>query len=90
MASPSWLTYFCTTVRDVEPAALSTLFFTTHALATLSNFAVLALGRGLGPVKIMTLTHLLSGVFLALIGFPEAGAPGTPIFMGRRVDESDL
>lgn len=82
MASPSWLTYFFTTVHDVEPAALGALFFTTNALATLSNFAALPLARRLGPVKTMTFTHLPSAVFLALIPFPKAGALGTPISMG--------
>ncbi|KAK7178183.1 major facilitator superfamily transporter [Paraphaeosphaeria sporulosa] len=76
MASPSWLTYFFTTVHDVEPATLGTLFFTTNVLATLSNFAALPLARRLGPLKTMTFTHLPSAIFLALIPIPKAGTPG--------------
>ncbi|KAF1969710.1 major facilitator superfamily transporter [Bimuria novae-zelandiae CBS 107.79] len=81
MASPSWLTYFFTTVHDVEPATLGTLFFTTNVLATLSNFAALPLARRLGPLKTMTFTHLPSAIFLALIPIPKAGTPGTLMSM---------
>ncbi|CAO2652067.1 Nn.00g003500.m01.CDS01 [Neocucurbitaria sp. VM-36] len=81
MASPSWLTYFFTTVHHVEPGTLGTLFFTTNLLATLSNFAALPLARRLGPLKTMTFTHLPSAIFLALIPVPSPGYAGTLMAM---------
>jgi Na+/melibiose symporter-like transporter len=81
LASPSWMTYFFTTYHHITPSALGILFFTTNALATLSNFAALPLARRLGPLKTMTLTHLPSAIFLALIPFPKAGGLGTWLAM---------
>ncbi|PSN66488.1 major facilitator superfamily MFS1 [Corynespora cassiicola Philippines] len=81
LASPSWLTYFFTTVHGMAPSALGTLFFTTNILATLSNFAALPLARRLGPLKTMTFTHLPSAIFLGMIPLPPANTAGTWIAM---------
>ncbi|KAK3330719.1 major facilitator superfamily transporter [Apodospora peruviana] len=76
MASPSWLTYFFTTVHSLTPAALGTLFLVANLLATLSNLVALPLARRLGPLKTMVYTHLPSAVFLSLVPVPPADAQG--------------
>ncbi|KAK0712580.1 major facilitator superfamily MFS1 [Lasiosphaeria miniovina] len=81
IASPSWLTYFFTTVHSLSPAALGTLFLATNLLATLSNLAALPMARRLGPLRTMVFTHLPSAVFLALIALPPASPRGTPLAM---------
>jgi MFS family permease len=81
MASPSWLTYFFTTVHSLQPSALGTLFLITNLLATISNLAALPLARRLGPLKTMVYTHLPSAVFLALISLPQASPTGTWLAM---------
>ncbi|KAF3353521.1 hypothetical protein VD0004_g7924 [Verticillium dahliae] len=82
MASPSWLTYFFTTVHSLEPGSLGTLFLVTNILASLSNLAALPIIRRLGPLKTMVFTHLPSAVFLAVIPFVPAGSTGTWVAMG--------
>ncbi|KAM0287265.1 hypothetical protein ACHAQH_000579 [Verticillium albo-atrum] len=82
MASPSWLTYFFTTVHSLEPGSLGTLFLVTNILASLSNLAALPIIRRLGPLKTMVFTHLPSALFLAMIPFVPAGSTGTWIAMG--------
>jgi len=82
LASPSWLTYFFTTVHHLPSQALGTLFLVTNLLATVSNLLALPLARRLGPLKTMTFTHLPSAVFLALIPLPRAGGAGTWLAMG--------
>ncbi|EXJ71036.1 uncharacterized protein A1O5_06029 [Cladophialophora psammophila CBS 110553] len=82
LASPSWLTYFFTTVHSLESSALGTLFLVTNLLATLSNLAALPLARRLGPLKTMIFTHLPSAVFLSLVPFPPATTTGTWLAMG--------
>ncbi|KAM0333242.1 hypothetical protein ACHAQA_001902 [Verticillium albo-atrum] len=82
LASPSWLTYFFTTVHSLEPGSLGTLFLVTNILASLSNLAALPIIRRLGPLKTMVFTHLPSAVFLALIPFVPPGSTGTWIAMG--------
>ena len=77
MASPSWLTYFFTTVHSLKPSLLGTLFLTTNVLATLSNLAALPLARRLGPLKTMTFTHLPSAILLCLVPLPPTTASGT-------------
>ncbi|KAK7429130.1 hypothetical protein QQZ08_004345 [Neonectria magnoliae] len=81
MASPSWLTYFFTTVHSLQPGSLGTLFLVTNLLATVSNLAALPLARRLGPLKTMVFTHLPSAIFLAMIPFPSAGGMGTWLAM---------
>jgi len=82
LASPSWLTYFFTTVHHLPSQALGTLFLTTNLLATISNLLALPLARRLGPLKTMTFTHLPSAIFLALIPLPKPDGPGTWWAMG--------
>ncbi|KAH7024046.1 major facilitator superfamily transporter [Ilyonectria destructans] len=81
MASPSWLTYYFTTIHSLKPGSLGTLFLVTNLLATISNLAALPLARRLGPLKTMVFTHLPSAVFLAMIPFPSAGGMGTWLAM---------
>ncbi|KAH8738363.1 major facilitator superfamily transporter [Ilyonectria robusta] len=81
MASPSWLTYYFTTIHSLKPGSLGTLFLVTNLLATISNLAALPLARRLGPLKTMVFTHLPSAVFLAMIPFPSAGGTGTWLAM---------
>lgn len=82
LASPSWLTYFFTTVHHLPSQALGTLFLTTNLLATISNLLALPLARRLGPLKTMTFTHLPSAIFLALIPLPKPAGAGTWWAMG--------
>lgn len=82
LASPSWLTYFFTTIHHLPSQALGTLFLTTNLLATVSNLLALPLARRLGPLKTMTFTHLPSAIFLALIPLPPANGAGTWTAMG--------
>ncbi|KAK6212173.1 major facilitator superfamily transporter [Colletotrichum tabaci] len=82
MASPSWLTYFFTTVHSLQPGSLGTLFLVTNLLATISNLAALPLARRLGPLKTMVFTHLPSAVFLSMIPLPSPGPVGTWAAMG--------
>ncbi|KAI3541691.1 major facilitator superfamily transporter [Colletotrichum abscissum] len=77
MASPSWLTYYFTTVHSLQPSSLGTLFLVTNLLATISNLVALPLARRLGPLKTMVFTHLPSAVFLAMIPLPLPGSGGT-------------
>ncbi|KAF2835102.1 MFS general substrate transporter [Patellaria atrata CBS 101060] len=77
LASPSWLTYFFTTVHSFQPSTLGTLFFYTNVLATFSNLLALPLARRLGPLKTMTFTHLPSAIFLGLIPFPPPTRTGS-------------
>ncbi|KAK2051101.1 major facilitator superfamily transporter [Colletotrichum caudatum] len=77
MASPSWLTYFFTTVHSLQPGSLGTLFLVTNLLATMSNIAALPLARRLGPLKTMIYTHLPSAIFLLMIPLPSASPLGT-------------
>ncbi|KAF4978266.1 hypothetical protein FZEAL_5323 [Fusarium zealandicum] len=77
MASPSWLTYFFTTIHSLKPGFLGTLFLVTNLLATISNLAALPLARRLGPLKTMVFTHLPSAIFLAMIPLPSANGSGT-------------
>ncbi|KAF9877270.1 major facilitator superfamily transporter [Colletotrichum karsti] len=81
VASPSWLTYFFTTVHSLQPGSLGTLFLVTNLLATVSNLVALPLARRLGPLKTMVFTHLPSAVFLSLIPLPGPGPSGTWIAM---------
>lgn len=81
MASPSWLTYFFTTVHSLQPSSLGTLFLVTNLIATLSNLAALPIARRLGPLKTMVFTHLPSAIFLAMIPFPSATNFGTWLAM---------
>lgn len=81
LASPSWLTYFFTTVHSLQSSTLGTLFLVTNLLATLSNLAALPLARRLGPLKTMIFTHLPSAVFLSLVPFPPATTTGTWLAM---------
>lgn len=82
IASPSWLTYFFTTIHSLEPSALGTLFLVTNLLATLSNLLALPLARRLGPLKTMVFTHLPSAIFLGMIPLPPATPSGTWLAMG--------
>lgn len=77
MASPSWLTYFFTTVHSLQPGSLGTLFLVTNLLGTVSNLVALPLARRLGPLKTMVFTHLPSAVFLSMIPLPAPGRTGT-------------
>ncbi|KAK7981159.1 hypothetical protein PG989_013616 [Apiospora arundinis] len=77
MASPSWLTYFFTTVHSLQPSSLGTLFLVSNLLATASNLAALPLARRIGPLKTMVFTHLPSAIFLAAISLPPASPSGT-------------
>ncbi|KAK2032989.1 major facilitator superfamily transporter [Colletotrichum zoysiae] len=81
MASPSWLTYFFTTVHSLQPGSLGTLFLVTNLLATMSNIAALPLARRLGPLKTMIFTHLPSAIFLLMIPLPSASPLGTWVAM---------
>jgi MFS family permease len=81
IASPSWLTYFFTTIHSLEPSALGTLFLVTNLLATLSNLLALPLARRLGPLKTMVFTHLPSAIFLGMIPLPPATPLGTWLAM---------
>lgn len=81
MASPSWLTYFFTTVHNLQPGSLGSLFLVTNILATLSNLAALPLARRLGPLKTMVFTHLPSAIFLSMIPWPSPGGLGTWLAM---------
>lgn len=82
LASPSWITYFFTTVHSLEPGALGTLFLVAHALSTLSNIVALPLARRIGPLKTMVFAHLPSTIFLAMIPIPGATRTGTLLAMG--------
>jgi MFS family permease len=82
LASPSWITYFFTTVHSLEPGALGTLFLVAHALSSLSNIVALPLARRIGPLKTMVFAHLPSTIFLAMIPIPGATRPGTLLAMG--------
>ncbi|KAK7452280.1 major facilitator superfamily transporter [Colletotrichum acutatum] len=77
MASPSWLTYYFTTVHSLQPGSLGTLFLVTNLLATISNLVALPLARRLGPLKTMVFTHLPSAIFLSMIPLPSPGSGGT-------------
>ena len=77
MASPSWLTYFFTTIHSLSPSTLGTLFLVTNLLATASNLLALPLARRIGPLKTMVFTHLPSAAFLAMIAFPGTTQSGT-------------
>lgn len=77
LASPSWLTYFFTTVHHLQPSSLGTLFLITNLLATVSNLLALPLARRLGPLKTMSFTHLPSAIFLGLIPLPQPSSTGT-------------
>lgn len=81
LASPSWLTYFFTTVHHLPSQALGTLFLVTNLLATVSNLLALPVARRLGPLKTMTLTHLPSAIFLSLVPVPPATTSGTWLAM---------
>ena len=82
LASPSWLTYFFTTVHLLPSQALGTLFLVTNLLATISNLLALPLARRLGPLKTMTFTHLPSAIFLAMVPVPSATRSGTWLATG--------
>ena len=73
IASPSWLTYFFTTVHSLQPSTLGTLFLVSNILGSLSNLVALPVARRIGPLKTMVFGHLPSTVFLALIPIPPAG-----------------
>lgn len=77
LASPSWLTYFFTTVHSLPSQALGVLFLVTNLLATVSNLLALPVARRLGPLKTMTFTHLPSAIFLGLVPLPPATTSGT-------------
>ncbi|KAK0648579.1 major facilitator superfamily MFS1 [Cercophora newfieldiana] len=81
IASPSWLTYFFSSVHSLNPSTLGTLFFVTNILATISNLLALPLARRIGPLKTMVFTHLPSAVFLGLIALPPATPLGTWLAM---------
>ncbi|KXJ89954.1 major facilitator superfamily transporter [Microdochium bolleyi] len=82
MASPSWLTYFFTTVHSLQPGSLGTLFLVTNLLATVSNLAALPIARRIGPLRTMVFTHLPSALFLAAIPLSPASSPaGTWVAM---------
>ncbi|KAK9773433.1 putative Major facilitator superfamily (MFS) profile domain-containing protein [Seiridium cardinale] len=81
MATPSWLTYFFTTVHSLEPAILGTLFLVTNVCQTISNLLAVPLARRLGPLKTMVFTHLPSAVFLAMVAIPPASTFGTWLAM---------
>lgn len=82
LASPSWLTYFFTSVHSLRPGLLGTLFLVTNILATLSNLAALPLARRIGPLKTMVFTHLPSAIFLAMVAVPPPGSFGTWLATG--------
>lgn len=77
LASPSWLTYFFTTVHSLPSQGLGVLFLVTNLLATVSNLLALPVARRLGPLKTMTFTHLPSAIFLGLVPLPPATTSGT-------------
>lgn len=81
LASPSWLTYFFTTVHSLPTQALGTLFLVTNLLATVSNLLALPIARRLGPLRTMTFTHLPSALFLGVIPLPPATNSGTWLSM---------
>jgi MFS family permease len=81
MASPSWLTYFFTTVHSLKPSSLGSLFLVTNILATISNLLALPIARRLGPLPTMVFTHLPSAVFLAMIPLPSKSSTGTWLAM---------
>ena len=81
MASPSWLTYFFTTMHSLEPGSLGMLFFVANLLSTVSNLLALPVARRFGPLKTMVFAHLPSTVFLAMIPLPGAGGAGTFLAM---------
>ncbi|KAK4211051.1 major facilitator superfamily transporter [Rhypophila decipiens] len=72
IASPSWLTYFFTTVHSLKPSTLGTLFLVSNILGSVSNLVALPVARRIGPLKTMVFGHLPSTVFLALIPLPPA------------------
>ncbi|KAK3328191.1 major facilitator superfamily domain-containing protein [Cercophora scortea] len=88
LASPSWLTYFFTTIHHLPPSTLGTLFLVSNLLATASNLAALPLARRLGPLKTMVFTHLPSAVFLALIPLPSAKWPAMALLALRACTQS--
>lgn len=73
IASPSWLTYFFTTVHSLKPSTLGTLFLVSNILGSVSNLVALPVARRIGPLKTMVFGHLPSTVFGALIPIPPAG-----------------
>ena len=81
LASPSWLTYFFTTVHGLPTEVLGTLFLVTNILATISNLLALPIARRIGPLKTMIFTHLPSAIFLSLIALPSASKSGTWLAM---------
>ncbi|KAM7184842.1 major facilitator superfamily transporter [Naviculisporaceae sp. PSN 640] len=82
IASPSWLTYFFTTVHSLKPSTLGTLFLISNILGSVSNLVALPVARRIGPLKTMVFGHLPSTVFLALIPIPPAGTElGTGLSM---------
>lgn len=82
LASPSWMTYFFTTVHHLPTQALGTLFLVTNLLATVSNLLALPIARRIGPLKAMTFTHLPSAIFLGSIPLPPVTTTGTWLAMG--------
>ncbi|KAK3685223.1 major facilitator superfamily transporter [Podospora appendiculata] len=88
LASPSWLTYFFSTVHHLPPSGLGTLFLVSNLLATVSNLAALPIARRLGPLKTMVFTHLPSAVFLALIPLPNATWPAMALLALRACTQS--
>jgi MFS family permease len=81
MATPSWMTYFFTTVHHLPISTLGTLFLVTNLLATISNLLALPIARRIGPLKTMVFTHLPSAIFLAAIPLPPTTPLGTWIAM---------
>ena len=81
LASPSWLTYYFTTVHALQASSLGALFLVTNILATVSNLLALPLARRIGPLKTMVFTHFPSAIFLGLIPVPSSTPSGTWISM---------
>lgn len=81
MATPSWITYFFTTVHSLQPSILGTLFLATNVCQTVSNLLAVPLAKRIGPLKTMAFTHLPSAVFLAFLALPPASSWGTWLAM---------
>lgn len=82
IASPSWLTYFFTTVHSLKPSTLGTLFLVSNILGSVSNLVALPVARRIGTLKTMVFGHLPSTIFLALIPIPPASTEvGTALSM---------
>ena len=81
VASPSWLTYFFTTVHSLDYGPLGTLFLVTNGIAAISALVALPIARRLGPLKTMVFTHLPSALFLAMVPWPPATTTGTWLAM---------